>query len=60
MYNKFTSNAYSDKASPLEESLKRVDNQIKDKQKEKRHSYKQSVEENQDLMDNLSKQTTGL
>lgn len=60
VYNKFTSNAYSDKASPLEESLKRVDNQIKDKQKEKRHNYKQSVEENQDLMDNLTKQTTGI
>lgn len=60
VYNKFTSNAYSDKASPLEESLKRVDNQIKDKQKEKRHNYEQSVEENQDLMDNLTKQTTGI
>lgn len=59
-YNKFTSNAYSDKVSPLEESLKRVDNQIKDKQKEKRHNYEQSVEENQDLMDNLTKQTTGI
>lgn len=60
VYNKFTSNVYSGKESPLEESLKRVDNQIKDKQKEKRRNYEQSVEENQDLMDNLTKQTTGI